>query len=71
MGKITQDHIQALARSSVSEFFRYLQPRINPTHPIKADWYLDAMGEAIMGLWRDDYTRLMGAVRQMSPSISI
>ena len=59
MGKITQDHIQALARSSVSEFFRYLQPRINPTHPIKADWYLDAMGEAIMGLWRDDYTRLM------------
>ena len=59
MTKITSEHINARARSSVGHFFEYLYPLLNPKRPIETDWYIHAMSEAIMSLSRGETNRLI------------
>jgi predicted phage terminase large subunit-like protein len=59
MNEITPDHIRALARSSVGYLFEYLYPLLYPNRPIETGWYIQAMSEAIMSLWRNEKTRLI------------
>ena len=54
MNEITPDHIRARARSSVGYLFEYLYPLLYPNRPIETGWYIQAMSEAIMSLWRDE-----------------
>ena len=59
MDEIILDHIHARARSSVGYLFEYLSPFLNPNRPIETGWYIHAMSEAIMSLWRNEKTRLI------------
>ena len=59
MNEITPDHIRARARSSVGYLFEYLYPLLYPNRPIETGWYIQAMSEAIMSLWRNEKTRLI------------
>ena len=54
MDEIILDHIHARARSSVGYLFEYLYPLLYPNRPIETGWYIHAMSEAIMSLWRDE-----------------